>query len=57
MAKSIFRNAFDRIIEARERQARRYVNDALLTFDDEMLESLGRRRVDVLREGATAARF
>src|SRR3546814_2894576 len=34
MANSIFRNAFDRVIAARERQAGRYVNGILLGLDD-----------------------
>lgn len=57
MARNIFRNAFSRVIEARERQARHYVNDTLLTFDDAMLKTLGRRREDILRDSANVARF
>ena len=31
----VTRTGFDRVISARERQARRYVNSALLNLDDE----------------------
>ena len=54
MAKNIFRTAFDRVVEARERQVRRYVNGAMLSFDDETLKALGRRREDIVREGASS---
>ncbi len=57
MAKNIFRTAFDRVIEARERQVRRYVNGALLSFDDTTLKSLGRRREDMIKEGASTFPF
>ncbi|GLQ37385.1 MULTISPECIES: hypothetical protein [Rhizobiaceae] len=57
MAKNIFRTAFDRVIEARERQVRRYVNGALLSFDDETLKTLGRRREDMVREGSSSFPF
>lgn len=52
MSKSFFRTALDRMITARERQARRYVNGALLHMDDATLTSLGRNRADIEREGA-----
>jgi hypothetical protein len=51
MARNIFRNAFNRVVEARERQVRRYVNGALLSFDDDTLKTLGHRREDLLRDG------
>jgi len=36
--------AYQRIIEARERQVSRYVNDALLSLDDKTLESMAPAR-------------
>lgn len=38
---NFFRSAFDALVEGRERQARRYANDALLMLDDETLKSNG----------------
>ncbi len=57
MARNIFRTAFDRVIEARERQVRRYLNGTLLSLDDDQLKSLGRRREDVIREGVSSSPF
>lgn len=57
MARNIFRTAFDRVVEARERQVRRYLNSTLLSLDDDQLKALGRRREDVVREGVTASPF
>jgi hypothetical protein len=37
----LFRRALTRVITARELQARRYVNDYLLTLDDAMLATYG----------------
>lgn len=39
--RSFFRNALDAIITARQRQADRYVREALLTLDDETLRAHG----------------
>ena len=39
--KSFFSAAFDAMVEARSRQARQYVNGALLMMDDKTLESCG----------------
>ena len=44
MAKSFLRTAFDRVVEARERQVSRHVNAALLNLDDKSLEALGMNR-------------
>lgn len=51
MAKSMFKNALDSMVAAREKQARRYVNGMLLGLDDETLKSTGRTREDIRREG------
>ena len=48
-----FRNAFNAIIEARQRQAERYVNGVLLGLDDETLERHGYSRVAISRRGAS----
>jgi hypothetical protein len=57
MANSFFRNAFDRVVAARERQASRYVNGALLYLDDERLAALGTSREELRRKGATRYLF
>lgn len=51
------RNALDRLIAAREKQARRYVNGALLGLDDSMLEKIGKRRDVIRQEGASTYPF
>lgn len=48
------KNTFGRMIEAREKQARRYVNGALLTLDDATLDRAGYNRKDLMAEGFTA---
>ncbi len=57
MANSFFRNAFDRIAAAREKQARRYVGSVLLSLDDETLKSLGHNREDLSRMDRTSYPF
>ena len=57
MARNIFRTTFDRLVAARERQVRRYVNGMLLGFDDEALKALGHRREDLIREGSSASPY
>ena len=48
-----FRNTFDRMIKAREKQARHYVNGALLALDDETLNRAGYNREKLRKEGAS----
>ena len=57
MSSNFFQTAFDRFVSARERQARRYVNGALLTLDDSQLKTLGRTREEIRREGAQLSYF
>ncbi|MBC7282938.1 hypothetical protein [Hoeflea sp.] len=57
MSGNIFQTAFDRLVSARERQVRRYVNGALLSMDDDQLKALGRSREELQREGAQAYFF
>lgn len=57
MSGNFFQNAFDRLVNARERQVRRYVNGALLAMDDTQLKALGRTREEIQREGAQAYLF
>ncbi|KKX29242.1 hypothetical protein [Rhizobium sp. LC145] len=57
MANSFFRNAFQRVVEARERQASRYVNGALLSLDDETLKGLGTSREELRRKGVSSYVF
>ncbi len=47
----VARYGFDRMVEARERQVRRYVNSALLQFDDETLSRAGLNRKEIERRG------
>lgn len=47
------RAGFNRMIEARERQARRYVNGVLLHMDDESLTKAGYRRETLEKQGST----
>ncbi len=57
MASSFFRNALNRVVEARERQVARYVNGALLGLDDETLKGLGTSREELRRKGAQSYVF
>jgi len=57
MSGNMFQNAFNRLVSARERQVRRYVNGALLAMDDAQLKSIGRTREELHREGAQAYFF
>ena len=54
--RGLFRSAFDALIAARERQASRYVNSALLMLDDETLKAYGWTREE-LRRNSAAQRF
>jgi hypothetical protein len=51
------RKGFKRMIAARERQARRYVNATLLQFDDETLARAGYNRRALEQDGATWSPF
>lgn len=57
MRNTVFRTAFDRMVAARERQARRYVNGYLMTLDDESLKALNRSRDELRREGTAPFYF
>jgi hypothetical protein len=57
MAKSFFRTAFDRVIEARERQVGRDVNGALLNLDNQSLKALGTTREELRRKAASTYVF
>ena len=52
-----FRTTFDRMIAAREKQARRFVNGALLNLDDDTLSRAGLNRADIRKEGASLYPF
>lgn len=52
--RGLFRSAMDALVEARSRQAARYVNSALLMLDDETLKAHGYKRAD-LSKGASAS--
>lgn len=49
--RGFFRGAMDALVEARSKQATRYVNSALLMLDDETLRSHGYTRAE-LRKSA-----
>ncbi|WP_180356055.1 hypothetical protein [Aliirhizobium smilacinae] len=57
MANSIFRNAMNRMVQAREKQASRYANGALLSLDNETLKNLGTSREELRRKGAKPCTF
>ena len=50
--RGFFRNAVDALVAAREKQASRYVNGALLMLDDETLKANGYTRDEIQRRGA-----
>lgn len=52
----IFSKALTAFIEARQREADRYVNGVLLSFDDETLKRHGYKRSELARRG-TSNRF
>jgi hypothetical protein len=47
MTKGFFRNALAAFISAREQQANRYVNGALLMLDDQTLKAHGYSRAEL----------
>lgn len=49
--RGFFRTAIDTMIAARERQAQRYVNGALLMLDDDTLKANGYTRAELQRRG------
>jgi len=51
-----FRSAFEALVQARQREAERYVNGVLLSLDDETLKSHGYNRAELSRR-ATSNRF
>ena len=51
-----FRNALKALVDARQREAERYVNGVLLSFDDDTLRSHGYNRAE-LSKRATSNRF
>lgn len=55
--RGFFRSVLDAMIAARERQAAQYVNDALLSLDDDALRGYGYTRADLLQRGATTRTF
>lgn len=50
--RGFFRNAVDALVAARQKQANRYVNGALLMFDDETLKAHGYNRDDLMRRAS-----
>lgn len=48
---SLLRRVMGAMIEARERQARRYVNTVLLELDDATLKACGLERRDLVKGG------
>ncbi len=47
MPARLFRNAYNRMIEARKREAAHYLQDAMVKLDDRTLEALGTTRQEV----------
>ena len=46
-----FRSVLKAVVEARQREAERYVNGVLLGFDDKTLESHGFKRAELSKRG------
>ncbi len=57
MARSILRTAFNRVVEARRREADRVVSRALLTLDDKTLSALGKDRQELRRKASNGYLF
>lgn len=55
--RGFFRNAVDALVAAREKQAHRYVNGALLMLDDETLKAHGYNRDELKRKGGAGYLF
>ena len=55
--RGFFRNAFDALVAAREKQAQRYVAGALLMLDDETLRASGYSRAELQRRQSAAHFF
>ena len=53
-SRGFFRNALANVIAAREREAQRYVNGALLRLDDETLKAHGYSREELSRRSGAA---
>ncbi|WP_157015815.1 hypothetical protein [Mesorhizobium xinjiangense] len=51
--RGIFRIALDTLVEARSRQASRYVNGALLMLDDETLKASGYSRAELQKNASS----
>jgi hypothetical protein len=51
------RNGFNRVVEARQRQAQRYVNGILLAMDDASLERAGYDRKTLERQESSLSPF
>lgn len=52
---SFFSDFGRRLMEARAREARRRVNDILLSMDDKSLSQLGYERAELRRKGSNGA--
>lgn len=46
-----FRTAYKNLTDARQRQADRFVADALLRLDDSSLDAMGKSRAEIKRRG------
>jgi hypothetical protein len=55
--RGFFRSALDAMVAAREKQARAYVNGALLMMDDETLKANGYTREELRRRSSLAFPF
>ncbi len=52
-----FRNAYNALVAARQRQASSYVNGALLMLDDETLKAHGYSRAELRKQPHTASYY
>ncbi|MGV1914609.1 hypothetical protein [uncultured Agrobacterium sp.] len=57
MSKSIFRTAFERVVEARQRQADRHVSSAMLNLDATTIAAFGATREELRRKAKSTYVF
>lgn len=55
--RNFFSNALDAMIDSRSRQAKAYVNGALLMLDDETLKAHGYKREDLAKRRSAPSVF
>jgi hypothetical protein len=57
MAKTFIRNAFNRVVEARQRQVSRCIHGAMINLDTQSLQTLGTSREELRAQTSTSYVF